>query len=79
MRGINPALDDRRRKPGGASHTSMTNPAATNRKATSVPVAAVIRPTIAEMAQSRVSVRFVRRASLTAAMAMMAMTAGATP
>ena len=57
----------------------MSTPAATKSGAISAPVAAVTTPRTMEMAQRRRSVLLVRRASLTAAMAMMAMTAGAMP
>src|SRR5439155_27263852 len=64
---------------GGAYNNIMKIPAPTKRSAISEEVAAVIVSTIAEMTQSRASFLFVRRASLIAAITMIAITAGAIP
>src|SRR2546429_4284486 len=64
---------------GGASQSTMTSPAPTNKNATSVPVTAVTAQVTAEITHSRASTRFVSRASFTAATPITAMTAGAMP
>ena len=69
----------RRRNDGGASNAIITSPAPMNSKAISAPVRAVTAMRIAEIAHSRASRPLVSRASLTAATAMIAMTAGAIP
>ena len=64
---------------GGASQTTITRPAAMNRSAISAPVSAVTVRMTTEITHSRTSRSFVSLASFTAAKAMIAMTAGATP
>ena len=77
-----PAMDPappRRMNPGGASQSTMTSPAATNRIAISAPVTAVTVAITTDSTQSRRSRSSVSRASFTAATAMIAMTAWAIP
>ena len=69
----------RRRNDGGASQATITSPAPMNRKAISAPVRAVTAMRIAESTHSLASRPLVSRASLTAATAMIAITAGAIP
>src|SRR2546425_8166796 len=69
----------RRSQRGGASRTIMSRPAAMNSTAISAPVTAVTTPSTALMVHSRQSRRLVIRASLYAATAMIAITAGGVP
>ena len=70
-----PLMRASRRNRGGASTSTMSRPAPTNSRAISAPVTAVITRMARVIAQSFGSRLSVRRASLTTATAMIAMTA----
>src|SRR5215813_13664406 len=77
--GITAQARSRRSHRGGASRAIISRPATMNRTAISAPVAAVTMARTTLMAHSRRSRRLVSLASFQAAMAMMAITAGAMP
>ena len=70
---------NRRKKRGGASQRIITSPAAMNRRAISAPVSTVTIMMIAEITHSLTSLWLVSRASLTAAIAIIAITPGPIP